>query len=334
MTVRAIRTLAFTALTILAAAGGRATAAPDLKKAVGDWIAAFNAHDVAGSQALHAPDVVIANVTPKGWSEQRGRAAVAQALEPYFKAFPDVRLAATRVFHKGDLAIVEWAAAGTNTGSLGGAPPSGKPAGVRGVSLLWFDKKGLVRRTETVFDEATLAQQTGLAPGPARAVPALPTAAPEWIEAGDATAAAKTVATAKAGWPTSWSKHDRAAYDASVTDDGAHLELAGPNDFKGRAALMAEFDMYAKALPDMRAQITQAWAFGDVAILKFTFTGTMKGPIGPFKPTNKKLVIHGIDVDELRDGKMALGATYSNGVELLTELGALPPPPASAAARP
>jgi steroid delta-isomerase-like uncharacterized protein len=319
------RRLALLAVIFAALALGRSASAADLKARVAEWEGSFNAHDLDRSAAMFAADAVIAEITPAGWTEEHGPVAARKSLAPYFTAFPDVRLAVTRVLQRGDLLILEWVSDGTNKGSLGGAPPTGKRAGIQGVSLLWFDKKGLIKRAENVFDEITLAQQVGLAPGQARAIPAWPTAPATWIEAQSPAEQKKMIAAAKATWPATWSKHDRKAYDAVITDDAVHVELAGPAEYKGRAANLGEFDTYAKALPDMHVDIEDAWAFGDVVVLKFVFKGTMKGAIGPFPPTNKPVVIHGVDVDQLRDGKMARGVTYSNAVELLTHLGALPP---------
>jgi steroid delta-isomerase-like uncharacterized protein len=325
MTSRPLRHSILLPLFVLAGLVPAATtrAAADLEPQVAEWQAAFNAHDARRLGALYAPDAEIAGIKPDGWQTERGPAAAVKAVEPYFTAFPDVRLAATRIFHAGDRVFVEWVSAGTNTGSLGGAPPTGKRAGISGITLLRYDRKGLIRRSETVFDEVTLAQQVGLVPGPARPIPSWPVGPAAWIEAGKPAVEADAVAAAKATWPATWNKHDHRAYDAVITDDAAHIELAGA-DSKGRAACLAELDRYLEALPDAHATVDEGWGFGDVAILKFTFRGTMKGPIGPFKPTGKPIVIHGIDVDDLRDRKMARAVTYSNGVELLTELGVLP----------
>lgn len=299
--------------------------AADVKSRIDAWQAAFNSHDLERVTALYAPNATIAGIDAKGWTVGRGPAAVTKNLEPYFKAFPDVRLAPTRVFHQGELAIVEWVADGTNKGSLNGAPPTGKRAGISGITFLTFDKKGLITRSEAAFDPVTLAQQVGLAPGPARAIPAWPSEPAVWVEAGTAAESAKIVKAAKATWPATWNKRDTKAYDAVLADDSVHIELAGPNDFKGRAANLAELEMYVKALPDMHAEVEKGWGFGEYAVLKFTFRGTMKGPIGPFKATNKPIVIHAVDVDLIRDGKMITGVTYSNAVELLTHLGVMPP---------
>ncbi|HEY4119633.1 MAG TPA: hypothetical protein VGM56_17310, partial [Byssovorax sp.] len=74
----------------------------------------------------------------------------------------------------------------------------------------------------------------------------------------------------------------------------------------------------------------------NVAIAEFTFSGTMQGDIGPFKATKKPIVIHGVDVDVMKDGKYEGAVTYSNGMELLAQIGALPKPkpPAAPGAKP
>jgi steroid delta-isomerase-like uncharacterized protein len=302
-----------------------AIAAParDLHPLVAEWEASFNSHDLERAAKVFSPHAVVAGIKAGGWVEERGPVAVRKSLEPYFIAFPDVRLAITRVFHQGDLVIAEWVSDGTNQGSLAGAPPTNKRAGIHGLSFLTFDARGLISRSETVFDEITVAQQLGLAPGPARAVPAWPTEKAVWVEAGDPAAEARVAAAARATWPATWNKRDLKAYDAVITDDAVHKELAGPNDFVGRQANLGELATYAKALPDMHADIQKVWGFGNFAIMKFTFKGTMKGPLGPIPATNRPVVIHGVDVDELRDGKMAVGLTYSNAVEMLTHLGVL-----------
>src|SRR5205814_984735 len=122
--------LAFLTATVVATitftAAGPLRAAPDLKARLAEWEAAFNAHDGQRMAALGTPDVAVVGIKPSGWVEERGPAAARASVEPYFAAFPDVRLAATRVFHDRDRLIVEWVSNGTNKGPFAGAPPTGK----------------------------------------------------------------------------------------------------------------------------------------------------------------------------------------------------------------
>jgi steroid delta-isomerase-like uncharacterized protein len=212
-----------------------------------------------------------------------------------------------------------------------GGPPTNKKAAVWGASVYWFNADGLITRDEQFHDQATIAQQLGKMPGKPRDLATLPEGEPTWVVATGTADEDKLVDAMKATWPATWSRRDPKAYADVITDDALHSEIAGPNDFKGKDACIKECVLYAKAMPDMTVTIDKAWAFApNVVVAEFTFSGTMKGNIGPFKATNKPLTIHGIDVDVLKDGKMQKAVTYSNGMELLAAVGALPKPPAGA----
>ena len=313
-TQRMIRILPL--LAVLAAAPAQAK--PDYSKTLDAFVAAFNAHDAKKLTSLYRADAAIAWITPAGWTEKKGREAKEAFLAPYFTGFPDAKIAISRVIQKDSTVIAEWVGTGTNAETK-------KKGGIFGVEIFWFDPAGLIRRDEVVFDEMTIAQQIGKAPGNPRRVAELPTGKPTWIVAKNDAAEKKLQSTAETGWPVSWSRKDRKAYSDQITDDYVHAEIASPNDFSGREAALAELDMYAKAVPDQHIAVESAWTAGDVVVIRFTYKGTMKGPIGSIKPTNKPIVIHGIDVDDFKGGKLLRAATYSNAVELLTHLGVLPP---------
>jgi steroid delta-isomerase-like uncharacterized protein len=300
------------------------------KKAVSDWFAAFNAHDVKALAALYASDAVLASPGPGGWSEKKGRDTIAPEFAVPFAAMPDLKAAPVRIFQKNDVVVIEWAASGTNTGEFMG-PPTNKKAAVWGASVLWFNADGLITRDEEFHDQATILQQLGKMPGKARDLATLPSGDATLVAAAGTPDEDKLVDQMKATWPATWNKRDPKAYGEVITEDMVHSEIASPNDYKGKEAGVKECAMYAKALPDMTATIDKAWAFApNIVIAEFTFTGTMKGAIGPFKPTNKPITIHGLDVDEMKDGKLQKAVTYSNGMELLSALGVLPKPGAPA----
>jgi len=293
---------------------------------VADFYAAFNAHDAKKIAALFADNGVAAGLGPGGFHETTGRDAIEKSWAPLFVAFPDIVAKPVRVLQKGDVVVVEWAAGGTNTGEMMG-PPTNKKAAIWGADVMWFNDDGTIKRNETYHDDATIMQQLGKMPGKPRELATLPTSDATWVTAAGTDDEEKLVATMKNSWPATWNKRDAKAYGDVVTDDGQHIEIAGATDYKGKAALLKELEMYSKALPDMNTTVENAWGFApNIVVAKFTFGGTMKGPIGPFKPTNKPITIHGLDVDEFKDGKMAKGTTYSNGTELLAALGAMPKP--------
>ncbi len=304
------------------------------KRTISAFYAAFSQHDTKKMAALYTPDAVMVSPGPGGWKKLEGPDAIVAAFAEPFAAMPDLQAAPSTVYQKNDVAVVLWAAAGTNTGASALGRPTNKKAAVWGASVLWFDSNGLITRDEQFHDQATVLQQIGKMPGKPRDLATPPAGETTWVVATGTPDEDKLVDQMKATWPATWSHRDGKAYAEVITDDALHSEIASPNDYKGKAENLKEFEMYAKALPDMSVTIDKAWAFApNVVIAEFTFTGTMRGNIGPFKATGKPIAIHGLDVDELKDGKMQKAVTFSNGMELLAALGVLPKPAAPAAER-
>lgn len=289
------------------------------KKAITGSYAAFNAHDVKKLSAFYTADCVMSMPGPDGMKTETGRDPMEKNHTKLFTDNPDVVTGIVRVLIKGDQAAVEWVGTGTNTG---GEKPTGKKAGFRAASIMWFDADGNIKQQHTYMDGATIAMQMGKMPGKARAMATQPSGEPQWIVATPADDALADKA--KAMWPVSWTKHDKKAYDASITDDFVHEEIATPNDFSGRKAALAEFDMYDKAVPDMKMTVDNAWAAGGIVVMEFSFSGTQKGAFGPIKATGKPFTVHGIDFDAMTGDKMSKATTYSSGNELLGQLGLLP----------
>ncbi len=304
------------------------------KKTLADQWAAMNAHDLKAAMAAYTADAVLAAPGPGGIKEvslEQFRASH----EQLFAAFPDIKIGATRVLAKGNTVAYEWVVTGTNTGDFMGDKATGKKIGVMGASLVVFSDDGKIKRETNYIDNATIAQQLGKMPGKPRAMAELPKGEPTWLFAkGDDTEAKVVEALKTKLWPATFAK-DAKAYEATLDEQSAHYEIAGPNDFVGKKACMAESEMYQKALADVSTTVDDAWAVGNVVVVQFTFAaGSMKGPIGPFKATKKPITIHGLDFDEVNAGpKMGKAYTYSNGTELLDELDVLPKPKAKADAK-
>ena len=307
----------------------RAPLAELQKKTMAGWVAAFNAHDTQRMSDAYEEGAIGSSPAPGGWHETKGRDAILKGFDAIFRAFPDLKVATPRIFQKGDACAIEWVVNGTNTGEFMGQPATGKAVGFRAATVAWFDDEGLIRQEHVYMDQATIAQQVGKAPGKPRPVAAFPTSPPQWITASGSLEEDKLVETAKNGWPATWSRRDAKAFATSFTDDAVHEEIASPVDLKGKDALMKEYAGYVKAMPDLTVTVDKVWAAQTFAILEFTFTGTMKGAMGPFKATNKPVTIHAMEVDEFKGDKWTKATTYSNGLELLGAMGVLPPPAAS-----
>jgi predicted ester cyclase len=68
-------------------------------------------------------------------------------------------------------------------------------------------------------------------------------------------------------------------------------------------------------------------AEGDLVAIYCTFTGTQKGPMGPFPASGNKMVSMTMAIFRLENGKIAELWIEWDNLAILTQLGLLPPPP-------
>ena len=129
---------------------------------------AFNAHDFAGMDAVHHPDMV-AHI-PGNAEPLYGRAAHAAAMEQFFRTFPDVHVSNDPYpiqFGSGDWITVVSRATGTFTGEMTlpdgtTVPSTGKAFDLDFGQIVKWDGDVIVEIL-AFWDSALLAQQVGLA---------------------------------------------------------------------------------------------------------------------------------------------------------------------------
>jgi len=98
-------------------------------------------------------------------------------------------------------------------------------------------------------------------------------------------------------------------------------ELRVPDDLKSWfGALFASF-------PDFTFEVLDVLAAGEKAAVRWRATGTFDGSakFQGLLPNGSKVDIQGTDVLTVRNGKVVRNDAYTNSVELLRQLGALPP---------
>ena len=84
---------------------------------------------------------------------------------------------------------------------------------------------------------------------------------------------------------------------------------------------------YATAFPDFHMTINDVIAEGDQVVVRWTFTGTHRGPLLHIPPTGKRFdVSGGIGIFRLAAGKVAEGYFAWDKFALLQQLGILPAP--------
>jgi steroid delta-isomerase-like uncharacterized protein len=291
-------------------------------------LAAKSAEKVA---ALYSTGAVVSSAGKEGVHEAVGRAEIqatrARGFAVMSKAMPDVAWVHTRAIQDDDILVLEWIGTGTDTGGFLDDKPTGKKIGWRGITVLKFDDDGLVKRETTVLDPMTILGQLGRgeAKGKVRP-PAKPPARPtQWLTHKDTETEKKNVETVKSLYSLLDKQDDKDAV-AMLTDDVVHADLTRPDDAKGKEAAKKDLTTSFKAFPDRKIAIKHAWAAGEVVVAQIEATGTFKGPLGALKPNGKSATTHGIDVLEMKDGKIARITSYANEREFLSQYDLLPKP--------
>jgi steroid delta-isomerase-like uncharacterized protein len=300
------------------------------KKFLGDLEAALTARDAKKFAALYSTGAVLSSAGKDGIHQSMGRAEIEAARERGLrvmgKACPDIKWVHTRALQRGDVMVVEWTGMGTDTGGFLDDKPTNKKVGWRGVSILWFDDDGLVKRETNVLDPLTIMGQLGRGDSKAkvRPPPPAPTSPTVWLTAKESPEEQKNLDLVKSLYAT-FEKKDEKAFAALLTDDVIRSDQTQPDDVKGKDGAKRELGVWLKAFPDLKVNVANAWAFGDIVVAEVERTGTLKGRLGALEPNGKTATTHGVDVVELKDGKIARVTSYANGRELLVQYDLLPP---------
>jgi steroid delta-isomerase-like uncharacterized protein len=105
-----------------------------------------------------------------------------------------------------------------------------------------------------------------------------------------------------------------------VAHDTIQGRLEGAAAFKG---LLAFFDA---AFPGHTASVEQVIAQGDYVAVLHTHYATHGGPFMGLPPTGREIVVPGVELFRLRDGRIAEFWRFDNDAGMLMQLGLLQPP--------
>ncbi|MGB7296081.1 MAG: ester cyclase, partial [Candidatus Aminicenantales bacterium] len=130
----------------------------DVKVLVDKGMKIYNTGDMALIPELYAPEVVLhVSGNPE---DIIGHEGIKKWVEFVRTSYPDFTLTPDETIVKGDKAVTIWTMAGTNTGSRGALPPTGKKFRVKAISFSHM-KNGKVVKEITVYDMLELMTQLG-----------------------------------------------------------------------------------------------------------------------------------------------------------------------------
>jgi predicted ester cyclase len=303
-----------------------------IKKTMADNDAAWAAHDAKKLMTTYADDVQAWGVMPPVGYGAATKAQIEAQMTGFFAAFPDGRNTTTRTFTKGNTVVVESVFSGTNTGEMMGQKGTGKKVSMHSAMVYAFNADGLINQQWLFYDHLTMMGQLGQTDPKmkVRAVEPIPTAPVVNIVAKDSPEEAKNVDIAKAFY-MNFEKKDDKGYLGALTDDVQMFDYSGTTDSKGKDAAKKSWTEMMKIFPDAKVTPKLVLGFDNFVVAAVEFNGTMKGAMGPAKPTNKNGNMHLLDIVELKDGKAKTVTTYGSGLEAAIAFGLLPTaPPAGA----
>jgi steroid delta-isomerase-like uncharacterized protein len=99
-----------------------------------------------------------------------------------------------------------------------------------------------------------------------------------------------------------------------------------PADIRGPAEFKRFVQMYRTAFPDLQIAIDDQIAEGDLVVTRFTARGTHRGELMGIPPTGNKVVVTGISIDRMADGKSVESWTNYDLMGMMRQLGLVPAP--------
>ena len=124
-----------------------------------------------------------------------------------------------------------------------------------------------------------------------------------------------------------WSTGDLSRRDAFL-NAGYRGHMAGAAEPIDRDGWAAWFQGFRAAFPDARFTVEDMIAEGDRVAARLTMRGTHLGPLNGVPPTGRAVVVSGMSIERVADGRIVEGWNENDALGLLQQLGVLPPPPA------
>jgi steroid delta-isomerase-like uncharacterized protein len=130
-------------------------------------------------------------------------------------------------------------------------------------------------------------------------------------------------------WMQGWNDQDPDALVALIADDLHYTDPAWPEVMRSAADLRAFTAACWRAMPDVH--FTEPLGLfvsddGSSACAPWRMTATLTGPFDPpgYAPTGDRIELDGVDVFELRDGKIARLRTVYDAMEIGRAIGLIP----------
>jgi predicted ester cyclase len=292
---------------------------------------AANAHDAGSKAALYAED---ATAQVAGEDPDRGRAALEKVDEGEYALFRDAKFRPGRVWVGKSASVLEYVFTGTRRAlPLRGVKVGERPVGLNAAIVVTFDGDGLVKTEHDYFDVATTFGQVEpklLPPGFDKVRPAAAAVLPAGSDVLEPRGTPEESANLDVMNKVYLAFDAHAIEDALAyyADDFVQEDFTAPGPQK-KADVRKHATAVLGAIPDFKFTRAVVLPAGDDVVVESSVQGTFTGAMGPIKPTGQPVDVHQLDVWRLKGGKVVRQWSYSNNLDVLTQLGIVKPAAAS-----
>jgi steroid delta-isomerase-like uncharacterized protein len=109
-----------------------------------------------------------------------------------------------------------------------------------------------------------------------------------------------------------------------VTDDFVNHE-AWPGEDPGFEGFRLRLRRLREAIPDLRMEVHEALAEGDLVAYRATLSGTQTGPLQGIPPTGRRFSAQQMHFLRMRDGRASEHWACRDDLGMLMQLGIIPP---------
>lgn len=123
-----------------------------------------------------------------------------------------------------------------------------------------------------------------------------------------------------------WSTGDLSRRDEFLAA-GYRGHIAGAAAPIDRDGWTGWFQGFRTGFPDARFTVEDMIAEGDRVAARLTMRGTHLGPMNGVPPTGRTVVVSGMSIERVAEGRIVEGWNENDALGLLQQLGVVPPPP-------
>jgi predicted ester cyclase len=241
-----------------------------------------------------------------------------QLMAAFRSAFPDLSVSVQFQIAQGDRIANHVLVTGTHLAVFQGIPATQRRISITGNNVMRFEHGKIVELWGNL-DVMGMLQQLGVMPSDGRPPVRYPAESPA------AQGSAKVSAARVRDFVDRFNAKDFPGLTANYADDYV-LDFPGGPVGQGRAGIEQATRDFAGAFPDLQFTVDDLLAEGDRVAWRWTMTGTHRGKLGPFAPTEKQVRLTGISLFRLRDSLIIEDRVRADMVGLLTQIGVIPPP--------